>query len=146
MTAPNTPSASSSDGAGTRIGGSQPPGGSSGAAGSGSGDGAFTTSGPAFKVDFGEANQALAHLEEAYNSYDRAWQAGQYMPRVNGPGHEQPSQHFAGGVGKLGADELAKIRNQRDAAGAAYRTLKAQLDSQQRTEDANAAALRKSQG
>lgn len=100
-------------------------------------------SGQKFAVDFAEANQALAHLEEAFHQLDRASYEGWFLSQAQKPGRDQPSKDFVDVVNPIGAKKHQEILNQRDAVREMRDNLRTQLDSQQRTEQANAANLRR---
>jgi hypothetical protein len=65
------------------------------------------------------------------------------MAHVEPPGKEQPSHNYAGDARNSANDDVAEIRNMRDAADAVAvaKDLKAQLDSQRDVEDVNARGM-----
>ena len=132
---------------GHRLGGASPqPGGAPPQPGAPPQGGQFHATGKKITVDFAEARQALKHLEEAYIRLHAAYEKAEPLTWIENPGREQPSKGFAGAAKPIGHTKRDEIANQRDAVQAMYRNLKAQLDSQQRTEQANTDDQRRAQG
>jgi hypothetical protein len=101
----------------------------------------FHSGGPVIQVDFGEVEAAWKQMLEAYHRFDAAHKHAQNMAHVKPPGNEQPSHNYAGDATNSANDEVAEIRNMRDAADAIAKDLKAQLDSQRDVEDVNASGM-----
>jgi uncharacterized coiled-coil DUF342 family protein len=78
---------------------------------------------------------------EARERFDEARQKAEQMTNVQPPGNEQSSHNYAGDARNSANDEVAEIRNMRDAADAIAKDLKAQLDSQRDVEDVNASGM-----
>jgi hypothetical protein len=90
-------------------------------------------------TDFGEAGQALTHLDDAYVALQDAWSKGQQMELIRGPGRDPASTSFSG-TAKSHAEQHRKDIHQYQAEVKSIRdTLQAHLESQRRTEEENAA-------
>jgi ABC-type enterochelin transport system substrate-binding protein len=109
--------------------------------GSPGGDADFPTSGTVIRVDFGEVEAAHKQMVEAKERFDRALRHAEDMARVLPPGRERPSHNVTSDARQSATDEVAEIRNMRDAAAAIAKDLKAQLDSQREVEETNASGL-----
>lgn len=103
--------------------------------------GQVTASGPRVSVDYGEANQALKHLETALDTLNQAIRENQDKLWVRGPGNEQPSGTFATSFNSLAKKELRNLATQRNAIQAMHDNLKSHLASQHATEQANTASM-----
>ena len=111
------------------LGGGHP---TSGGAASGGGGGKVYT-------DFGEAGQALKHLDDAYTQLEEAWRNGQDMEVVKGPGNEPASGGYSSPAVAQGKQHRQDLKQYQNEIKEMRDSLQAHLESQRRTEETNAA-------
>lgn len=90
-------------------------------------------------TDFGEAGQALKHLDDAYEALGDAWRRSQQMEGIKGPGRDPASAGFSKTAKAQAVQHRKDILQQQKDVKSVRDTLHAHLESQRRTEQENAA-------